>query len=78
MLESYVAQERKWWVFKRKYSRYSTGETPFIIGPFLSGSLWVLKLTYEKFFIYLLLNFVFGLFFVYPLQVLHRNTAFPA
>lgn len=70
MLESYVAKERKWWVFRNKYSRYVTGETPYIVGPFLSGSLWILKLSYGKFFTYLLLNFCFGLFFVYPFTAL--------
>ncbi|MFZ3589611.1 hypothetical protein ACOI1C_10075 [Bacillus sp. DJP31] len=64
--ESYIAKKRNWWVILKKVIPMLPGETSLIFGPFLTGSLLILKLTYGKFWLYMLLNLVSGSFFAYP------------
>ncbi|MGJ9381582.1 hypothetical protein [Salipaludibacillus sp. CF4.18] len=66
MIEGYIAKKRKWWSFQTKINPNVNGELPFIVGPFLAASLWILKYTYGKFTQYTLLNAVFNLIFAYP------------
>ena len=65
-MESMVAKKRKWWWFTEKIHPKLAGEFPLIWGPFLIGSMWILKFTYGKFFIYILTNLVVDTFFTYP------------
>ena len=66
IFESYIARKRTWWwVYKNLFPKV-IGEIPLIVGPFLIGSLWVLKLAYRKFFLYVFVNFVIHLAFAYP------------
>jgi hypothetical protein len=44
-----VGKRQKWWVFYNKPKSYISGELPFNIGPFLVGSMWILKWTYGNF-----------------------------
>ncbi|WP_090829877.1 MULTISPECIES: hypothetical protein [unclassified Bacillus (in: firmicutes)] len=71
--ESVYAERKRWWVIHKKIHPNLTGETPLILGPFLVGSLWILRFTYGKFFIYLLLNAVANLFFVFPFYSLFKR-----
>jgi len=66
-MESYLAEKRRWWWFYDKLFPKFRGETPLIWGPFLVGSLWILKFTYGKFYTYMLLNLLIDAFFSYPL-----------
>ena len=63
--ESVIARKRKWWWFYEKIHPKLTGEFPLIWGPFLIGSIWILKLTYRKFPAYILLNLTINSAFVY-------------
>ncbi len=49
------------------------GIMPFVIGVFLSGSVWILKFTYKNFYLYVLVNFLVDTFFTYPFYSLFKN-----
>jgi hypothetical protein len=63
--ESVIAKKRRWWWFYKKLHPKLTGEFPLIWGPFLIGSMWILKFTYGKFLIYMITNLFFDTFFTY-------------
>ena len=62
-----VGKKRKWWVFFNKPNSYISGEFPFNIGPFLVGSMWILKWTYGNFKQFILLNATVNAFFAFIL-----------
>ncbi|OOP67671.1 hypothetical protein BWZ43_14630, partial [Heyndrickxia oleronia] len=47
---NFIAKKRKWWWWYQTLHPKISGVFPFIWGPFLIGSMWILKLTYGKFF----------------------------
>lgn len=63
--EGRYAEKKKWWWFPFTVKPNVLGEVPLIIGPFLVGSLWILKYTYGKFNLYLLTNIIIDSFFTY-------------
>ncbi|KAB7664314.1 hypothetical protein [Bacillus sp. B1-b2] len=63
VLEGRLAEKRKWWWFPFTVKPNVLGELPLIFGPFLVGSLWILKYTYGKKYIYLLVNLLVDTFF---------------
>ncbi|WP_160723800.1 hypothetical protein [Bacillus sp. USDA818B3_A] len=65
-VESILAKKRVWWKFYDKLIPNVMGELPFLIGPFLIGSIWILKFTFGNFFRYLIVNLVTDVLFVYP------------
>ena len=65
ILEGWVAQKRKWWWFSTSLKPNVLGEMPLIFGPFIVGSLWILKFTYGKFKLYLLVNLIIDSIFTY-------------
>jgi hypothetical protein len=66
-IEDIFATKHKWWWFYENLFPRLKGITPLIIGPFLVGTLWILKLTYGKFFLYLLTNTVIHIIFAFPI-----------
>lgn len=64
--ESIIAKKRKWWWAYENLHPKLSGEFPLIWGPFFIGSLWILKLTYGNFILYLTTNLVIDTLFVYP------------
>ncbi|MGX6446336.1 hypothetical protein ACWM35_24360 [Neobacillus sp. K501] len=64
-LEGKLAKKRKWWWYYVKIHPKLTGGFPLIWGPFLIGSIWILRLTYGKFKLYVLLNLVVDTIFTY-------------
>ncbi|WP_227939524.1 hypothetical protein [Alkalihalobacillus deserti] len=62
-----VGKRQKWWTFYNKPKSYISGELPFNIGPFLVGSMWILKWTYGNFKQFLLLNAIINAFFAFIL-----------
>jgi hypothetical protein len=62
-----VGKKRKWWTFYNKPNSYITGELPFNLGPFLVGSMWILKWTYGNFKQFILLNATVNAFFAFIL-----------
>jgi hypothetical protein len=63
--EGRFAEKKKWWWFPFTVKPNVLGEMPLIIGPFLVGSLWILKYTYGKFKLYLLINIIVDSLFTY-------------
>ncbi|MFC0270521.1 hypothetical protein ACFFIX_03495 [Metabacillus herbersteinensis] len=66
ILESYIARKHSWWWFYQKLHPKLIGEFLLIWGPFLIGSMWILKLTYGKFFTYMISNLIIDTIFTYP------------
>ncbi|MCM2535370.1 hypothetical protein NDK43_27305 [Neobacillus pocheonensis] len=64
-LEMRLAKKRRWWWFYVKIHPKLSGGFPFTWGPFLVGSMWILRFTYGKFVWYLLLNLIVDTFFTY-------------
>lgn len=63
--EGRFAEKKKWWWFPFNVRPNVTAELPLIFGPFLVGSLWILKYTYGKFNLYLLINLLVDSVFTY-------------
>ncbi|UII57724.1 hypothetical protein LS684_10015 [Cytobacillus spongiae] len=64
--ESFLARKRVWWWFYQKLGRVVVGELPLILGPFFVGTLWIMKFTYGKFYLYVTTNILVHLLFTYP------------
>ena len=67
MMNAKVGQKRKWWVFNDKPKSFIRNELPFSLGPFLPGSMWILKFTYGNLKKFLLLNAIVDSFFAFIL-----------
>jgi hypothetical protein len=65
-VESVVAKKRVWWKFYDKLIPNTMGELPFLLGPFMIGSIWILKFTFGNFFRYIIVNLVTDFLFSYP------------
>ncbi|WP_102272801.1 hypothetical protein [Cytobacillus massiliigabonensis] len=63
--EGRFAEKKKWWWFPYSVKPNVLAELPLIFGPFLVGSLWILKYTYGKFNLFLLVNILIDSFFTY-------------
>ncbi|GKU82938.1 hypothetical protein [Niallia sp. NCCP-28] len=64
---NYIAKKQKWWWWYETLHPRLSGVIPFMLGPFLVGSLWILKWTYSKFFRYMILNLIVDSMFTYVL-----------
>ncbi|MFS0879582.1 hypothetical protein [Metabacillus niabensis] len=62
-VEDVIARKRKWWWWYEKLIPNVSGIVPFLWGPFLIGSMWILKLTYGRFIFYTIINFIVDSFF---------------
>jgi len=72
ILLAQIGKERKWWVFYNKNSFISVA-LPFYIGPFLIGSMWILKWTYGNFKRFLSFNaIVDGMFTILMMGLLKK------
>jgi hypothetical protein len=56
MVTEKIGQKRKWWIFYANPNTFILNELFFSMGPFLIGSIWILKLTYGNINNFLLLN----------------------
>lgn len=63
--EGRFAEKKKWWWFPYSVKPNVLAELPLIFGPFLVGSLWIMKYTYGKFNLFLLINIIIDSFFTY-------------
>ncbi|PFA70168.1 hypothetical protein CN378_02370 [Bacillus sp. AFS015802] len=57
----------KFWEIRGSKQEKLIGDLMFILGPFFSATLWVFKLTYRSFPLYMVLNLVINYLFAYPL-----------
>jgi hypothetical protein len=65
LAEGRFAEKKKWWWFTTAVKPNVLGEIPLIIGPFFVGSLWILKYTFGKFKLFLLINLIVDSLFTY-------------
>jgi hypothetical protein len=63
--EGRLAEKKKWWWFPFNIKPNVLVELPLIIGPFFIGSFWILKYTFGKFNLYLLVNIIVDSLFTY-------------
>jgi hypothetical protein len=73
LIEDFIAEKLNWWVIYRNLSQRVSGMTPFAIGPFFTGSIFILKYTYGRLPLFLLLNLAVDAFFVYPFYRWFKN-----
>jgi hypothetical protein len=66
LIEDRIATKFKWWVIYPNLSSKISGMTPFAVGPFFTGSILILKYTYGRFPLFVLLNLAVDAFFVFP------------
>jgi hypothetical protein len=72
-LENYIALRRRWWWFYTQVHPKIKGDTPFIVGPFLFSTIWTMKWTYGKFFLYILANGILHFVFAYPVLTMLKR-----
>ncbi|QOR64710.1 hypothetical protein IM538_12625 [Cytobacillus suaedae] len=65
--EGLYAERRKWWWFFERLHPKMNGMTPFLLGPFTVGTLWILRFTFGNFLLFIVTNFLVHLAFVFPL-----------
>ncbi|WLD91682.1 hypothetical protein [Alkalihalobacillus sp. AL-G] len=75
-LESEVSRGRNWWKIKGYKTKGRTLSIPFVYGPFMVGSIWILKWTYGHFFRYLFVNVVMDSFFSFVVSPIVERIGF--
>jgi hypothetical protein len=58
----------KWWTVKGGLLNKVMNDLSFILGPFFIGTIWIFRLTFGKFWLYLLTNTFMDLFLAYPIN----------
>lgn len=71
--ENVLAERIKWWTIKTKVFPKVNGIMPFVIGVFLSGSVWILKFTYKNLYLYIVVNILVDTFFTYPFYSMFKK-----
>ena len=66
--ESLLARKKMWWSIYKKPHPNIMGEAPLILGPYIVGSMWMLRLGFGNIFRFSILNLCVHLFFVYVLM----------
>lgn len=69
-LISELSRELKWWKVKNPIFPKLATDVSFVFGPFTILNLWIFKLTYKRFWLYLLTNIIADYLFAYPLTTL--------
>ncbi|MFN7251393.1 MAG: hypothetical protein ACK4M9_11460 [Anaerobacillus sp.] len=67
MITEKIGQKRKWWIFYSNPNKFVLNELFFSMGPFLIGSIWILKLTYGNIKNFILVNAAADGFFAFVL-----------
>ncbi|MDC3415816.1 hypothetical protein [Aquibacillus salsiterrae] len=75
-LENYLADRFTWWFWYKKLHPKVWGELPMNLGPFFVSSLWILKWTYGKFWLYLIVNQIMHIFYAFPIVELAKKKGF--
>ncbi|AST90764.1 hypothetical protein BC6307_05440 [Sutcliffiella cohnii] len=66
--ETLLAHKYCWWKIHKRPHKKVVGEIPLIIGPYIVGSLWMLKLGYGNILRFSFLNLSTHLFIVYKVM----------
>jgi len=67
---SEVNANTKWWKVLETIFPKLPSNFPFALGPFVALPIWIFKLTFGRFWLYLLMNIVSGVLFAYPITKL--------
>lgn len=71
------AKKRRWWAFYQSIHPKVAGEDTWAWGPFFALTIWVLKWTYGKLPLYILVNLmIHSLFIYFVLPLLKRMVSF--
>jgi hypothetical protein len=63
----------KWWTVKGGLLNKVINDLSFILGPFFIGTIWIFRLTFGKFWLYLLTNTLMDLFLAFPINWLMQR-----
>ncbi|MEY8738372.1 hypothetical protein AB9M62_01630 [Bacillales bacterium AN1005] len=69
-LISELSQNLKWWKVRKPIFPQLATDVSFVFGPFTILNFWIFKLTYKKFWIYLITNVFTDYLFAYPLTTI--------
>ncbi|APH06008.1 hypothetical protein [Bacillus weihaiensis] len=69
-LVSELSKKLKWWKVKYPIFPKLATDVSFVFGPFTIINLWIFKLTFQRFWLYLMSNIVADYLFAYPLTTL--------
>jgi len=69
-LISELSRALKWWKVRTPIFPKLATDISFVFGPFTLVNLWIFKLTYKKFWVYLLTNIFADFLFAYPLTTI--------
>ncbi|MED4228024.1 hypothetical protein [Neobacillus cucumis] len=69
-LISELSREFKWWKVKNPIFPKLATDVSFVFGPFTILNFWIFKLTYKRFWLYLLTNIFSDYLFAYPLTTI--------
>ncbi|WP_160725513.1 hypothetical protein [Bacillus sp. USDA818B3_A] len=69
-LISELSREFKWWKVKNPIFPKLATDVSFVFGPFTILNLWIFKLTYKRFWLYLLTNIFADYLFAYPISTI--------
>ncbi|MBM7654403.1 hypothetical protein [Neobacillus cucumis] len=69
-LISELSREFKWWKVKNPIFPKLATDVSFVFGPFSILNFWIFKLTYKRFWLYLLTNIFSDYLFAYPLTTI--------
>lgn len=70
LVENVLGTSYKWWKVKGGAKASANNALTFIFGPFFVGNIWIFHLTYRKFWLYTLINFLMDITLAYPLNFL--------
>ncbi|WP_042463356.1 hypothetical protein [Neobacillus dielmonensis] len=73
LIQSMLSIPFKWWTVKGGLLNKVTNDLSFILGPFFIGTIWIFRLTFGKFWIYLITNVLMDLFLAYPVNGLMQK-----
>ncbi|WP_273122627.1 hypothetical protein [Bacillus weihaiensis] len=69
-LVSELSKKLKWWKVRYPIFPKLATDVSFVFGPFTIINLWIFKLTFQRFWLYLMSNIVADYLFAYPLTTL--------
>ena len=69
-LISELSKNLKWWKVRKPIFPQLATDVSFVFGPFTILNFWIFKLTYKKFWIYLITNVFADYLFAYPLTTI--------
>jgi hypothetical protein len=63
----------KWWTVKGSLINRIFTELCFVLGPFFVGTLWIFRLTFGKFWLYMIVNGIVNALFAFPMNAIFEK-----